>query len=61
MVTRQDAIEHLKSIGFDADTQDGVLMVFGTDNMKAVKKAVKESGYNGSYGCTNQERTDNKV
>lgn len=61
MVTKQEAAEKLKDIGYDAVTQEGVLMIYGTDNIKAIKKAVKSIGYNGSYGCTNRERKDRTV
>ena len=61
MVTKQEAVEKLKTTGFDAVAQEGILMIYGTDNIKAVKKAVRDTGYNGSYGCTNRERKDKTV
>lgn len=61
MVGKKELVEKLKSIGLDATLRDGVPMVYGTDNIKAVKKAIKDFGYDGSYGCTNMERKDSPI
>lgn len=56
MVTKQDAVKLLNDMGFDVVNLGGMLMAYGTDDIKAMKKAVKKIGYEGSYGCTSKRR-----
>jgi len=53
-MTKDEAVEELKRRGFDAHKMDGIVMVRTADTERqtysAVKRAIKEMGYNASWG-----------
>lgn len=65
--SKQDAINALKSNGYEAYSEDGVIMVrieYSGDNKeiskayKEVEKILHDIGYNRSYGCRAKKVND---
>lgn len=58
MITKDKTVEELKSLGYEAYLEDGVVMVNLDDfkHIKAVHKVLKEIEYNASFGFRYKNR-----
>lgn len=58
MITKDNTVEKLKSLGYEAYLEDGVVMVNLDDfkHIRAVHKVLKEIGYNASFGFRYKNR-----
>lgn len=53
-MSKEEAVEKLKALGFDAELQSGVVMLYVDEktyqNVKTIEKTLKEIGYRASWG-----------